>query len=57
MALQIFRYTIHRVGVKKAMARGEIRKRRLEQAVKSLQQEQSNILKEIGKQLDDLRKN
>lgn len=37
MAMQIFRFTIHRVGIKKAMVRGEIRKRRLEQAVKSLQ--------------------
>ena len=37
MAMEKFRYTIHRVGVKKALKRGEIRKKKMVQAIKAIQ--------------------
>lgn len=37
MAKVVFRYTIHRTGVKKALKRGEIRKKKIEQAKKAIQ--------------------
>lgn len=37
MATQVFRYVIHKVGRRKPLQRGEIRKKTLEQAVKTLQ--------------------
>lgn len=37
MAKDTFRYTIHRVGVKKALKRGEIKKKVIVQAVKAIQ--------------------
>lgn len=46
-ARPIFRYVIYRVGVKKPLQRGEIRKKRLEQAVKALQR---RIKKTVTKQ-------
>jgi len=47
MAKEIFRYTIHRVGVKRALQKGEIRKKTLAQAVKALQR---RIRKTVCKQ-------
>ena len=46
-ARPIFRFTIHRVGVKKPLKRGEVRKKKLEQAVKTLQRK---IRKHVTKQ-------
>ena len=37
MAKDTFRYTIHRVGVKKALKRGEVKKKKIEQAIKAIQ--------------------
>jgi len=37
MAKDTFRYTIHRVGVKKALKRGEIRKKTMLQTIKAIQ--------------------
>jgi len=47
MAKDTFRYTIHRVGVKKALKRGEIRKKTMLQAIKAIQR---NIKKIVTKQ-------
>lgn len=47
MANQVFRYAIHRVGIRKPLQRGEIRKKKLEQAVKALQR---RIKKNVTKQ-------
>lgn len=47
MARPIFRYVIHRVGVRKPLKRGEVRKRKIEQVVKSLQRK---IKKHVVKQ-------
>lgn len=44
MAKEIFRYTIHRVAVKKALKRGEIRKKKLEQAIKAIQRKIKKIV-------------
>lgn len=44
MAKEIFRYTIYRVGVKRALKRGEIRKKKLEQAVKAIQRKIKKIV-------------
>jgi len=44
MAMDIFRYTIHRVGVRKALKRGEIRKKKLIQAVKAIQRKIKKIV-------------
>lgn len=44
MAKETFRYTIHRVGVKKALKRGEIKRRKLEQAVKAIQRKIKKIV-------------
>jgi len=46
-ARPIFRYVIHRVGVRKPLKRGEVRKKKIEQAVKMLQRK---IRKHVTKQ-------
>lgn len=46
-ARPIFRYVIHRVGIRKPLMRGEVRKKKLEQAVKALQRK---IRKHVTKQ-------
>ena len=44
MAMETFRYTIHRVAVKKALKRGEIRKKTLLQAIKAIQRKIKKIV-------------
>lgn len=46
-ARTIFRYVIHKVGIRKPLQRGEIRKKKLEQAIKALQR---RIKKAVTKQ-------
>jgi len=47
MATQVFRYVIHKVGIRKPLQRGEVRKKTLEQAIKTLQR---RIKKAVTKQ-------
>ena len=44
MAKEIFRYAIYRVAVKKPLKRGEIRRKKLEQAVKAIQRKIKKIV-------------
>lgn len=44
MAKETFRYTIHRVGVKKVLKRGEIKKKKLEQVVRAIQRKIKKIV-------------